>query len=127
MKSRSTCVAMRRHPAVRAGTALILVLPGFVSQASMLPKGALFVKKDAVVCARKQDIVKVRKALNTLRHFGQIRALVAGGRCQIYGRREKIVGFRPSSPANRLAAVQIRTEDSPDVARWILQMDLREK
>lgn len=110
-----------------SAAALILVLSWSSSYADMSPLHAHFVKRGGVVCARKQDVVTIRQAVNSLRYFGQIRALLADGRCRAYAEREKIIDFASSSgPTNRLAAVQIRTEDQPDVVRWILQKDMRE-
>ncbi|MBI1867142.1 MAG: hypothetical protein HYS06_02400 [Methylocystis sp.] len=85
-----------------------------------------FVVKGGVVCARKTDIIKVRRAINTLHYFGQIGALQAAGRCQLYARRQKVIDLLPSNRADRLAAVQVRTEDKPSEMRWALRKDVRE-
>lgn len=119
--------AIRQRLNTLAGaTTLILLFSEASSFASPLPRRTPFIKKGAVVCARKQDIIKVRQSINSLRYFGQVRALLSDGRCRLYSRREKVIDMTSSSQTDHLAAVQIRTEDKPDVVRWILQRDLRD-
>ncbi len=85
-----------------------------------------FVVKGGIVCARKADIIKVRRSINTLRYFGQIRALRADGRCQLYARRQKVIDLLSSNRADSLTAAQVRTEDKPSEMRWALRKDVRE-
>lgn len=42
-----------------------------------------------VVCDRKADIEKIRRTVNSLRYWGQLRDLTSEWRCQIYARRTK--------------------------------------
>jgi hypothetical protein len=36
-----------------------------------------FIRKGGVVCHRKSDALKIARTINTMRHFGQIRALMS--------------------------------------------------
>lgn len=85
-----------------------------------------FVVKGGIVCVHKADIIKVRRAINTLHYFGQIHALQADGRCQLYARRQKVIDLLSSKRADRLATMQVRTEDKPNDMRWALRKDVRE-
>ena len=86
----------------------------------------LFVARGGIVCDDEADIVKVRRVINSLRYFGQIRALKNEKRCQIYAKREKIIDVLHSSRSDRLTSIQVRTGDKPDQMRWMLRKDMRE-
>lgn len=84
---------------------------GSASAENISTNGQFVIRRGGVVCDRRADIAKVRRTVNSLRYFGQLRALSAAWRCQVYARREKIVDLSPSDRPGRLVAVQVRTED----------------
>lgn len=105
---------------------LLLLSPSLcgADQAALRPTH--FVRRGAVVCLRRQDMTKIERATNSLRYFGQLRALVVEGRCRRYAEREKIVEIGAIEQAERHAVVSIRTDEKPDVVRWISPRDIRE-
>jgi hypothetical protein len=105
--------------------ALALLSSSFCAAEQGEQRLAHFVRRGAVVCLRRQDLMKVERAANRLRYFGQLRALVADGRCRLYSEREKIVEIGAVEQAERRAIVPIRTEEKPDVLRWISLRDIR--
>ena len=107
--------------------AMLIALTGHsASEADTLPMRRYFVRRSGVVCRQNSDILKVGRAINTMRHFGQIRTLVAEGRCQIYAARRTIIDIESTKPSGRIDAVQVRTEDKPHELRWMLRKDLGE-
>ncbi|WP_146188392.1 hypothetical protein [Methylosinus sporium] len=83
----------------------------------------LFIKRGAVVCQRRQDVMKIERATNSLRYFGQLRALVAEGRCRRSVEREKIVAIEQ---IERHSIASIRTDEKPDAIRWISARGIRQ-
>jgi hypothetical protein len=62
-------------------------------------------------------LTKIERATNSLRYFGQLRAFFA--------EREKIVEIGAIEQAERHAIVSIRTDEKPDIVRWISPRDIR--
>lgn len=93
-------------------------------EAAMRPN--LFIKRGAVVCQRRQDVMKIERATNSLRYFGQLRALVAEGRCRRSVEREKIVAIVAIEQIERHSIASIRTDEKPDAIRWISARGIRQ-
>ena len=87
----------------------------------------LFVKRNSAVCGQKEDLLKVMRSRNTLRHFGELRSLIVAGRCAAYPQKAPVIGIGLSETSPPFAFVQIRTADRPNEARWILRRDLGEQ
>jgi hypothetical protein len=85
-----------------------------------------FVRRGSVVCQNKFDILKVGRTINTMRHFGQIRTLVAEGRCRISSTRRAVSDIGVIERHSINDAVRIRTEDKPHELRWVLRKDVGE-
>ncbi|HEY8067105.1 MAG TPA: hypothetical protein VIF40_20620 [Methylosinus sp.] len=104
---------------------LLLLSPSLCAADGAALRPTHFVRRGAVVCLRRQDLTKIEHATNSLRYFGQLRALVAEGRCRRYAEREKIIEIGAIEQAERHAIISIRTDEKPDIVRWISPHDIR--
>ena len=114
---------MRRTGLLAAS--LLLLSPSLCAADQAALRPTHFVRRGAVVCLRRQDMTKIERATNSLRYFGQLRALIAEGRCRRDAEREKIVEIGAIEQAERYAVVSIRTDEKPDIVRWISPRDIR--
>jgi hypothetical protein len=107
--------------------AMLIALAGHsASEANTTPVRKYFVRRSGIVCRQNSDISKVGWAINTMRHFAQIRTLAGEGRCQIYATRRAIIEIGATKPSARIDAIQVRTEDRPNELQWMLRKDLGE-
>jgi len=86
----------------------------------------LSIATDSVACLRKADSLKIRHAINSLRYMGEIRSLVNDRRCEINTSSRSIIGLSNFDRSDRLAAVEIKTNDRPNEERWVLSRDIQE-
>ncbi len=105
---------------------LVPILGGSGSEAVELAASKYFVRRGGVVCQKKSDILKIGRTLNTLRHFKQLRALLADGRCQTYPTRIAIIELKMAEPSTPVSPAQIKTQDKASESRWLLRADLGE-
>jgi hypothetical protein len=120
---------MTRIKEISGGFALLALFmafalhPGLAASAS---EGRYFIRRGGVVCQNESDILKIKRTLNTMRHFAQIRTLVARGHCRMAGTRRVIVNIRASEHPSVNGAIRVRTQDKPLQTRWALREDMRE-
>jgi hypothetical protein len=113
-----------------SGRVFAAVLVALIAHTASAANGAqarkYFVRRGGVVCQKRSDILKIGRSFNTLRHFKQLRASLAEGRCQIYETRSALAGIDLTEPHTPISPVRVRTEDKPTELRWMLRKDLGE-
>jgi hypothetical protein len=86
--------------------------------------GKRYLRKGAVVCRERGDAARVAGAKNSLRHFSQLRALIAQGRCVSYASRTPLLEMGTPLRVGTIDLVEVRSEDRPLEWRWTLNVDI---
>jgi len=105
--------------------ASVLFVCALASAATAAPQaGRRYLRKGAIVCHDRADMMRIAGAKNSLRHFSQIRALVGEGRCQSFARRIPLLEAEVAAHVAAVDILEIRTEDQPQELRWALSSDI---